>query len=194
MFTTITWLLIAIILIIIKYGFIQPTSDKKMYELYKLRDELAISAMRKEVDQNTIEYEYIMDKINFSIYYTKNDYDFSTIIKNITCKTKKQMSIEKHIEELIYENNILLNFDRNINNLFVKGIYIRLLIFTNLIIKPFILLLSLMIKVLDVLESVLKIGNSLIKLLNKILKKTKRFEDNYKVYSENDIGLAMLKK
>lgn len=83
MLSTITWCLILLVILILKYSILNPIQDKEVYKLYEQRDKIALMAMDKELDQDSKEYLFVVKYLNFWVYYTRNNYDFSIVLRNI---------------------------------------------------------------------------------------------------------------
>lgn len=101
MLSTFTWISLIIVLVIIKYIYVLPRDDKQLFELYGVRDEIAMEAMYGKISQESEEYKFVISNINFWIYNTHNDYDFSIALYNwINLADIKQNVLDKLLKNI----------------------------------------------------------------------------------------------
>ena len=63
--------------------FIVPLEDRKLFRMYEARDNVAMAAIEGKISQDEEVYKFVIEKINFGIFYMKNNYDFSIFFKNL---------------------------------------------------------------------------------------------------------------
>lgn len=137
-----TWIVICAIILVVKYGFMIPYEDSKLYSMYAVRDQVNFAAMKKEIVQDSDAYNYVIDHINFQLYYMKNDYDFSIIWKNIFTNPIKIREYVNSMYELINEYEILKSSYNYAKNKFIRSLQVRLFIFNWLLIRPIYVILK----------------------------------------------------
>lgn len=137
MFSLLTWIILGIGLIIIKYGFIQPLEDNKLYKLYEARDNVALAAIEGKISQEKEEYEFVIKNINFAIYYIKNNYDFSILIHNLLFSPEELKVYFDNMFSLVEKYDFLQKNYQLTSNCFKRSLNIRFFFFINFLVKPF---------------------------------------------------------
>jgi|GEM_PF-6639559 len=191
MISTSGWLFICILLLIIKYCFLLPHEDKRLFCMYEARDSVAMAATLGEVDQNSKEYNFVINHINFEIYYIKNNYDFSILINNIIRRPEKVKSYYDSVYKLINEYEVLQK-SMNVSSIhFYKSLNIRLFVFYLIVIKPLHFILGSALRAFEIFESLSIIGTNTIKKMNKKLSVIKDIDKDYKTYRSNYLKRAL---
>ena len=141
-FNSILSLLILWLVLYINRKFIYKTRiNKQRFKLFALRDELTILAMKKEIDYNSKEYQFLLNNLNSLIKITGNFqiFDFlKYLILNYDDKEtlKKKKNIEKlikfHSEEL---NKILHEYYKIMNIIMERHLRLFMRIFVALMIS-----------------------------------------------------------
>lgn len=186
-----SWLFICILLFIIKYCFLLPHEDKRLYCMYEARDNVALAATQGEIDQNSKEYNFVMNQINFEIYYIKNNYDFSILLNNVIRKPEKVKKYYDSVYKLASEYEVLEK-SLNVSSVhFFKSLNIRLFAFYLIVIKPFHFILGSILKTFLVFEKLSMIGNNTIRNINKKLSIIKDIDKDYRTYRNDYIKRAM---
>lgn len=179
MLSSFAWVMIVILLMIIKYIFILPREDKQLFELYESRDDISIEAMRDDKMQETIEYEYVVNNLNFWIYNTKHDYDFSVAISNIVRFAKKfdQEKISKVFNNI---NNIevLRKGLNKISSHSMRIMRIKGRIFHNCIVLFF----TIIYYIIYIIEKVCNIGHSTKEKVKRCVVQSKQTKEDYDNY------------
>lgn len=178
MLSTTTWIAILFGLIVIKYVFIQPTEDRKVYKLYEKRDKVAFAGIERKIDQESNLYKFLIDYLNFWIYYSKNDYDFSIVLKNflkIEEVQKKHEKLEQEIKQNEIAGTILKQTQSNVK--WVMGF--KGFIFITIGVRTFILLLQVLLYIFDWTTDVFDKGHRIVKLINKSINKSRTIQNDY---------------
>lgn len=182
MISTSGWLFICFTLLVIKYCFILPHEDKRLFRMFEARDNVTLAATLGEIDQDSKEYKFVINQINFEIYYIKNNYDFSIIIRNIFRKPEKVKCYFDAIYKLISEYEVLQNSIDVSTKHFFKSLNLRLFVFNLLFIKPFYLVLLVTLKIFELFESLSVIGNNTLKKINVKLAVLKSIDKDFKTH------------
>lgn len=143
MFSNFSWIIIIFFLLIFKYGFLQPLKDKKLFRLYEARDNVALAAIEGKISQDAEEYRFVINKINFSLYYLKNNYDFSIVVKNIFYYPEKVQKYFSEMYELVEKYDFLVKNYKLSHTYLSKNLNIRLCFLMGFIIKPIFYVLTL---------------------------------------------------
>lgn len=167
MISTLTWVVICIVLLVIKYGFLVPMEDKRLFRMYEARDNVALAAIEGKISQDAPEYKYVIEKINFEIYYTKNNYDFSILLKNLLLRPEEVKKYFDSMYQLVEQYEILRKSYNLSEAYFKKSLNLRVFFFMHLIIKPFSLLLDFAIFILTVIENIANIGENIVNALKR---------------------------
>ena len=184
MISTTLWLLIIILLLIIKYAFIMPIEDNRLFGMYAARDAVAMAATRGEIDQDSEEYQFVLREINFEIYYTKNNYNFAILLNNLLFKPQEAKKKFDDMYKLIEQYDILLKSVTHTRNKFLKSMNCRLFAFNLLFIKPLYLLISIILGVFEAIETVFKVGMKFIDSLKSRKCIVKDMDNDYKVFRD----------
>lgn len=184
MLSTTMWLLIIFLLLIVKYVFIMPMEDSRLFGMYAARDAVAMAATRGEIDQDSEAYQFVIREINFEIYYTKNNYNFGILLNNLLFKPQEAKKKFDDMYKLIEQYDILLRSITHTRNKFLKSMNFRLFVFNLLFIKPFYLLLSVALSVFETIETVFNVGLRMIDLLNSRKRIIKDMDNDYKVFRD----------
>ncbi len=64
MISTFVWIVVCFFLLIIKYAFLDPISDKRLYRLYEARDNVALAAIEGQISQDAEERKFVIKNIN----------------------------------------------------------------------------------------------------------------------------------
>ena len=187
MISTSGWLFICIILLVVKYCFLVPHEDKRLFCMYEARDNVALAATLGEVDQNSKEYNFVIDQINFEIYYIKNNYDFSILLNNIIQKPEKVKNYYDSVYKLVNEYEVLQKSMNTTSIHFFKSLNIRLYVFYLIVIKPFYFILRSVLSAFKLFESLSIIGNNTIRKMNRKLSIIKDIDKDYKTYRNDYI-------
>lgn len=191
MISTSGWLLICFMLLIIKYCFLLPYEDKRLFSMYEARDNVALAATLGEVDQNSKEYNFVMNQINFEIYYLKNNYDFTILLNNIVRRPERVKSFYDSAYKLVSEYEVLQKSMNVTNSVFFKSLNFRLSVFYLIVIKPFYFILWSILKTFELFENLSMIGNNTIKSVSSKLSIIKNIDKDYKTYKNNYLNRAM---
>lgn len=175
-----TWVVILIVLVTVKYIFILPYEDKQLFELYEVRDDISIAVMQRKVDQNSQSYKFVIDNINFWIYNTQNDYDFSVALSNIVRQSRmKQSKLDSLIEEI--EKNPILA--RGLIKLSIHSQ--RIMRIKGKLFWGFALLsIKLLLVIVKSVYEVCNIGQQTVYKLSEKLTRSKRLKAQYDYYAD----------
>lgn len=184
MLSTTMWLLIIFLLLIIKYVFIMPMEDNRLFGMYAARDAVAMAATRGEIDQESEEYQFVIGEINFEIYYTKNNYNFGIFLNNLLFRPGEAKKKFDDMYKLIEQYDILSKSVKHTRNKFQKSMNFRLFVFNLLFIKPFYLLLSVALSIFETIEAVFKVGVRMIDLINSRKRIVKDMDNDYKLFRD----------
>lgn len=180
MISTFTWVSILLLLIIIKYVFVLPREDKQIFELYEARDEISISAMRREISQDSREYEFVIDNINFWIYNTRNDYDFSVALSNIMGMARIKKG---KLDEMLNNINAIPVLSNGLSKVSMHSqriMRIKGMVFWNAVV----IALKLSLCIARFFVQVCNIGHRTVENLNKKLCKYKKMKTQYDYYTK----------
>ena len=141
-FNSILLLLVLWLVLYINRSFIYKTRiNKQRFKLFALRDKLTILAMKKEIDYNSKEYQFLLNSLNSLIRITGN-FQISDFLKYLisnyddkeTLKKKKNIEnlIKFHSEEL---NKIWREYYKIMNIIMERHLRLFLRIFVALIIS-----------------------------------------------------------
>lgn len=184
MISTIGWIVICFFLLIVKYAFLQPKSDSTLFYLYEARDNVAIAAIEGKISQDAKEYKFVINDINFALYYMKNNYDFSIVFKNIFLKPEEVQNYFSHMFQLVKQYDFLEENYQITRAYFKRSLYIRLFFYIHLIIRPVCFVLSLIIILLRALR---KFSNSGVRFMHAAERRIdiiSEINDDYKNYKK----------
>ena len=174
------WIGIILVALILKYGFIIPFRDKEKFKIYEQRDKVAMEALNDELDENSLEYKLTMKYINFWIYYTDKDYDFSIVWGNIVNPIgKKQKRQLNSVIKKIQKSNTLSNAMDVAEKQSNRVIGIRGFIFSKVILRIIILVLEVCLGIVNLCDNIIDIEAKAEDKIAKALKESKQIEDNY---------------
>lgn len=176
------WIFICLCLLIIKYGFLQPLEDRKLYKLYEARDNVAIAAIEGKISQESKEYLFVIKSINFALYYMKNNYDFSIVFKNIFSQPEK---IKRYFSEMygLVEQYDFLQKNYNLSNAyFQKSLNIRLFFLIHFIIKPVYYILCVILLLLHFLQYISKTKTRITKSISRRISIISQINSDYHSY------------
>lgn len=184
MLSTSTWIIICIVILIIKYVVFQPLEDKRLYKMYTARDKLAIKAIQGQVNQNSKEYGFVMDNVNFSIYYTKNDYDFFIIFRNIFKRPlEDRINFEKLLSKL-KKNKYIYETYATTWCLFIRSLNLRVKFFVFCVLRPISFILDKTMYIKEVIEKILNLAKRSDGMIEYFQKMTKTISKDYKEYQK----------
>lgn len=190
MLSVLEWSWICTVLLIIKYVFLQPLEDKKLFKLYAARDNVALAAIKGEISQDEEVYQFVIDKINFAIYYTKHNYDFSIVLKNIFIRPEEVQKHLKEMYELVKQKDFLeKNFNISIISL-SKDLNIKLFILIYFIIYPCLIFFKVILKIINSLLTI-KISSTDLKLLTVLKNRIttlSNIHNDYAVYKQSELN------
>ena len=158
--------------------------------LYKARDNVALAAIEGKISQDAEEYKFVIDKINFALYYLKNNYDFFIIVKNLLYRPEKVQKYFSEMYELVQKYDFLVkNYKLSCTYLF-KSLNARLLFFMCFIIKPMFFVLSLISLFLKLLIKIniitTKLSNAIERRITIIIGIQKDY-GNYRNYTSRKV-------
>lgn len=183
MLSTSTWVIILIVILIIKYVFLQPIEDKRLYKMYAARDELAIKATQGVVKQDSKEFEFVMDKVNFFIFYTKHDYNFFIIFNNIFKRPlEDRIKFEKILSKL-KKNEYYYKTYCDVCYWFIRNMNLRVKFFVIVILGPINVALTILTAIIQTIEKIFSFKTKLNKILNIKLYTNSVFA-SYKMYEK----------
>lgn len=175
MISTFGWIVICFTLLVIKYAFLEPITDKRLYHLYQARDNVALAAIEGKISQDAEEYKFVIKNINFALYYMKNNYDFSIVLKNIFFHPDEVQEYFNHMFDLVEQYDFLEKNYRITTSYFRKSLNVRLFVYMNLIIKPiynllmfFVHLLKITLKLTDMSKRFINAGERRIRIMSEI--------------------------
>lgn len=152
MIDTEVWIWICLILIIIKYVFIVPYQDKKLFKMYAARDKISLLATRNLISQDSLEYEFVMKTMQAEIYNCKHDYNFFELLKNILFIPPNEMGEFDSIMKDVENNDYFREAFQVCYKEFIKNINIRLRIFSKIVLLPMQFILQIVVKILQFIE------------------------------------------
>lgn len=188
MMSTGIWIFICLCLLIMKYGFLQPLEDNKLYKLYEARDNVALAAIEGKISQDSKEYLFVIKSINFALHYMKNNYDFSIVFKNILLRPEK---IEKYFSEMysLVEQYDFLQKNYNLSNAyFKKSLNIRLFFLMHFIIQPIYFILCFSLLLLHLLKYVSKAGYKITMAIDRRVSIISKINSDYSSYKEKTLA------
>lgn len=156
MLSTEIWVVICVALLILKYLVLEPIEDKKIYKMFESRDNVALKAYRNELDQDSEEYKYVINTINFELYYMKNDYDFFIILNNLLRDPYQRRKKLDSLFKKIRSNKDLNDAFKVAYETFVKQLNFRVLVFNVLVIVPIYVVLWVTVTIINALEKLAK--------------------------------------
>lgn len=130
------WICICFFMLVIKYAFLKPTEDKRLYRLYEARDNVAIAAVEGKISQEAKEYRFVIGSINEELYYMKNNYDFSVLINNILFQPESAKRRFDYMMELVKEYDFLEKNYHISKAYFQESLKFRLFFLVFFIVKP----------------------------------------------------------
>ncbi len=155
-----TWLIVCFCILVFKYVFLMPLSDKQEYKIYEKRDKLALESSRGKISQDLEEYEIVIKAINAALYFSKNDYNFMKILKDIL--TLKEVTNEETKIDRIKENPILYDAFESSEKFFLKRMKYKIVFFKLLVLKPIEIVLRISLVVLEAILSAFEIGEKIV--------------------------------
>lgn len=180
MLTTTTWITILFFLIIIKHVFIQPFEDKKVYSVYAARDEVAMAAIEGKIDQDSKIYGFVINYLNFWIYYARNDYDFAIVLDNIFgLEPERVEAVQKKLDEELRENVIAHDALKKTKPFVRWVIGVKGFIFTNVFLGAAVLSLKILLWMAEKCIAVCDIGHSTALKIGNYLEESKRIRSEY---------------
>lgn len=182
------WGGICFCLLVIKYAFLQPLEDKKLYALYEARDNVAIAAIEGKISQDSQEYLFVIKSINFAIHYMKNNYDFSIVIKNILFRPEKIQKYFSEMYELIEQYDFLQNNYKISNAYFQKSLNVRLFFLVHFIIQPIYYILCLIVLILQFVKYISKLGTNVTNSINKRIKIICEINNDYHSFKSKNLA------
>lgn len=185
MLSTFTWILICIFLLVLKYGILAPIEDKRLFRMYETRDNVALAAIEGKISQDSSEYKFVIEKINFQIYYMKNNYDFSILIKNLISCPEEVKKYYESMFNLIKQYDILQDSYEMSFGYFRKSLNFRLSFFYHFIITPFYYFLRVAVFILTFIEKLSNLGENLINNLKARVTIINSISDEYCNYKNN---------
>lgn len=190
MLSTFTLILICLGLLLLKYVFLEPVEDRRLYRMYEARDNVALAAIEGKISQDADEYKFVIENINFEIYYMKNNYDFSIFFKNLIFKPEEVQKYFEKMYQLIEQYDILQESYNLSKAYFKKSLTIRLFCFIYFFVEPFYYILRLMIIVLTVIENISNWGESLIVSVDRRLTIMKNISSEFSEYKNGNLNRA----
>lgn len=188
MMSTGIWIFICLCLLIVKYGFLQPLEDRKLYKLYEARDNVAIAAIEGKISQDSKEYLFVIKSINFALYYMKNNYDFSIVFKNILLQPEK---IQKYFSDIygLVEQYDFLQKNYNISTAyFQKSLNVRLFFLIHFIIQPIYYILCFVLLLLRFVQFVSKAGTRITSSVNNRISVISKINRDYNSYKSKNFA------
>lgn len=180
MLSSAVWIGIILVILILKYGFIVPFRDKEKFKIYEQRDKVAMEALNGELDENSLEYKFAIRYINFWIYYTDNDYDFSIVWGNIVNPIgKKQRKQLSSVMKKIQKSNTLSDAIKAAEKQSNRILGIRGFVFSKIILRMIIIVLEASLGIVNVCDNIVDIEEKAEKKISKALQESKQIENNY---------------
>ena len=180
MLSSAVWIGIIIVILILKYGFIVPFRDKEKFKIYEQRDKVAMEALNGELDENSLEYKFAIRYINFWIYYTDNDYDFSIVWGNIVNPIgKKQRKQLSSVMKKIQKSNTLSDAIKAAEKQSNRILGIRGFVFSKVLLRMIIIVLEVSLGIVNVCDNIVDIEEKAEKKISKALQESKQIENNY---------------
>ena len=161
-----------------------PRQDKEAYKLYEQRDKIAIMAMKNELDQESKEYRYVINYINFWIYYTRNDYDFSIVWNNIV---SSDLDLDRKIDKLDskVQDSVPLNEARKIAAIqSKKSLGIRGFVFEKIFLNGVIFSLKTILYFLKFGDGIIVFGRGFSEKIKVYLNDSRRIKRDYRDLSD----------
>lgn len=165
MINTEIWIIICLLILFLKYAVIVPQQDKSLYKMYEARDKVAGMAVRREISQDSDEYEFVMKKMQQEIYYCKHDYNFTILLKNIFLKPLRNNKHFDNILENIGENDVLKQACITSYHEFIRKMNWRLKAFTMFVLIPISVALKMTLITLEIVEKMFSIGNTAVRIV-----------------------------
>lgn len=180
MLSTTTWIAIIFLLIIMKHVFIQPFEDKKVYSVYAARDEVALAAIEGKIDQDSRIYGFVINYLNFWIYYARNDYDFAIVLDNIFGLEPEHVeAVQKKLDEELRQNVVACNALKKTKTFVRWVIGVKGFIFTNVFLGTVVLSLKLLLWMAKKCIAMCDMGHSTALKITNYLEESKRIRSEY---------------
>lgn len=167
MLSGISWIIICMILIILKFVILMPINDVQDYKMYAKRDQLALAVIKGEIDQDSKEYKLVSDVINSVLYYSKNDYNFMRILKEIV--TIKEKVEEKGEKYTLGSQPLLEEIYRSSYAFFVKKMKLKIGFFVHVVLMPMAFVLRITLFVLEAILSIFELGEKILADINRMV-------------------------
>ena len=103
----ITFLTLALSIVLVKLYIIRPLEDAKRFELFDLRDELAMLAMEGKVEEKSREFSFLINFINCEIYSIGKSFSITRYLKAVIIPTLEKENKFKLTIDKINENEYL---------------------------------------------------------------------------------------
>lgn len=182
MINTSVWISIVIVLFIVKYVFIVPYRDNRLYKMYAARDNVALMATRNKISQDSEEYEFVMDKMCFEIYYSKYEYNFKIIFDNLFKNSiRKKDEFDRMIKK-VEENEPLKVAFVTAYDEFISRLNWRLKAFTYFVLYPFRLIINIVLWILEFILKFLKFQSKIVDKVGKAADQTEFVISNCRDY------------
>ena len=179
MLSTSTWIILIIVLIIVDQVFITPLEDHQRYKLFEARDNITMEVLGGRISENDKSYKFVLDYLNFWLFYSKNDYDFSIVLKNILHlkpSTKREMN---ELVKQINENPVLQNamYAADYQSKYVMRV--KGFIFVQVFLRMVCYCLYVLLVIIEAISSIWKVGKSFVSFINGYIEKTNQTRKNY---------------
>ena len=188
MISTFGWICICFILMIIKYAILNPIEDRRLYRLYEARDNVALAAIEGKISQDADEYNFVIESINESLYYMKNNYDFSILLRNAFLRPEVVKDYFEHMMGLVANYDFLMKNYNISDTYFQKSLNVRIYFLKLLIIDPVYFALCLLILMLKIVEKIttfsFKVMGSAERRINIISEINDSYSDYRKMYAK----------
>lgn len=188
MLSVFSWGIIIISLLIIKYVFLLPLEDRRLFSMYAARDAVAMAATRGEVSQDSKEYRFVIDEINFEIYYTKNNYNFGILVNNLLRRPEEAKKYFDSMYKLIEQYEVLAKNRNKVQNKFIQNLAFRLKMFNILIIRPVYYAMSIILVVCENLTKITKMSLNTTEKINRKRHVVKIMKNDYATFKNGFTG------
>lgn len=183
MLSTSTWILIIIAWIIVDQAFMTPWEDHRRYKLYEARDKVTMEVLEDRLSEEDRTYQFVLDYLNFWLYYTRNDYDFSIVLKNIiNIKPTTKRDMNKLMNQ-VNKNPVLQEALKAADRQSRGVMRIKGFVFTQIFLRLISIILNFILSIFEAFSHIQSAGHSVISSIKKCMEKTNKAKENYSIFN-----------
>jgi hypothetical protein len=149
MLTSFCILIIGFAAIAIDYAFVKPREDKQLFKLYRLRDELALQAMKNPKIQDEEEYKCLNRIICREIVLLRDNIPIFDIISNYKKMSEEDMQWCDEIIDKIQNDSKYNDIYKKSHDIFDKQFDKHMKYFGTLVVNPIAQILKLIINLIN---------------------------------------------